>query len=925
MNTKIQISLAGHWKFALDPKGVGISEAWFSQTLPDSISLPGTTDEARIGEENLKLEILRLTRRHPYCGAAFYQKTVVIPPDWEGKKIFFRIERTKPSTLWMDDRLIGEQQSLTTPHIYDASECLTPGEHQITVRIDNANLPSIGDSHQVSDNTQTNWNGLLGDIELVAKAPCFIEDLQAYPDIPNKRVKLRLKFNTPCSGRLAVVAVAENSSVPHTIEQSYENLASGEDGVAEVWFGMGDQMQCWDEYNPALYRLAVTFTVKDGEDRRELRIGLRDFSVSDLHFQVNGRTVFLRGKHDACVFPLTGYAPMETRSWKRVFEISKSYGINHYRFHGWCPPRAAFKAADELGIYLQPELPLWESIGVSDVDPMGDVEFKGSGDETVMGSRIRFLVAEGIRILREFGNHPSFCMFALGNELSGDAEMMASIVKRFRQEDPRHLYAHGSNNFIFEPKPGPADDYWTTMMTGGHYRAGIFQPDSVGREARGSFSQLDHAHINNRYPGTQSDYDGAMEGVDLPVIGHEVGQYAVFPRFEEIKKYTGVLRAGNLEKFQVALEKAGMLDLADDFFRASGQLTVLLYREEIETALRSSKWAGFQLLDLQDFPGQGTALVGILDAFMDSKGLITPEAWREFCNDVVLLAKFERYTWTRGATLKAELRLANYSTTDYSNTPIAWTLSTQDGQLVASGKSNPLAPSAENPKPYESIEIKLDNVECPQKLELALALESTDYRTRYPLWVYDPAPDIEGLRESVHLTTALDADALKKLTEGGCVLFCPGNESVQHAIAGTFLSDFWCYTMFKHYHTPGTLGILCDPSHPALADFPTEFHSNWQWWPLLRRGCAMILDELPPTLRPIVHVIDNFERNQRLGVLFECRVGSGKLLVCSCNLMEQQNQPEARQFLASLLKYAGSEKFQPAHAVSASHLQGMFK
>lgn len=925
MNHQTRVSLAGDWNFALDPEGAGIGEAWFSRALTGSIALPGTTDEARIGEENPTMEVLRLTRRHPFCGAAFYQKTVVIPEEWQERKIFFRIERTKPSMLWIDDRLVGEQQSLTTPHLYDASAFLTPGEHRITVRVDNANLPSIGDSHQVSDNTQTNWNGLLGDIELLAKAPCFIEDLQAYPDIPNKRVKLRLKFNAPNSGRLAVVAVAENSSQSHTVEQSYDNVVSGADGVAEVWLEMGEGMQCWDEYHPALYRLSVTFTGEEGVDHRDLRIGLRDFSVRDLHFQVNGRTVFLRGKHDACVFPLTGYAPMDTPEWKRILQISKSYGINHYRFHGWCPPKAAFEAADELGIYMQPELPLWESIGVSDVDPMGDVEFKGSGDESVMAGRIRFLVAEGIRILREFGNHPSFCMFALGNELSGDVEKMASIVKRFRQDDPRHLYAHGSNNFIFEPMPGPEDDFWTTMMTGGHYRAGVFQPDSVGREARGSFSQHDHGHINNRTPGTQSDYDGAMEGIGLPVIGHEVGQYVVFPHFDEIKKYTGVLRAGNLEKFQADLEKAGMLDLADDFFRASGQLSVLLYREEIETALRSSKWAGFQLLDLQDFPGQGTALVGILDAFMDSKRLITPEAWREFCNDVVLLAKFERYTWTRGATLKADLRLANYSTADYSGHAIAWRLSTHDGNLVASGKSSALERSAANPKAYESIEITLDSVECPQKLELALSLEGTDYRTRYPLWVYDDALETKGLGVGVHVATKLDAEALKKLGAAGCVLFCPSNDSVQRSIAGTFLSDFWCYTMFKRYNPPGTLGILCDPSHPALADFPTEFHSNWQWWPLLRNGCTMILDELPAGLRPIVHVIDNFERNQRLGVLFECRVGSGKLLVCSCNLLEQQDRPEVRQFLASLLKYAGSEKFQPADEVSVSLLQGMFK
>jgi hypothetical protein len=63
-----------------------------------------------------------------------------------------------------------------------------------------------------------------------------------------------------------------------------------------------------------------------------------------------------------------------------------------------------------------------------------------------------------------------------------------------------------------------------------------------------------------------------------------------------------------------------MLDWADDFFYTSGKLSVQCYKEELEAAARTKRLAGYQILDIQDFSGQGTALVGILDAFMDNKG-----------------------------------------------------------------------------------------------------------------------------------------------------------------------------------------------------------------------------------------------------------------------------------------------------------------
>ena len=685
-------------------------------------------------------------------------------------------------------------------------------------------------------------------------------------------------------------------------------------------------MQVWDEFNPVLYRLKIVFNGKlknvSVHDSRQLVVGMRQFGTFHNQFQVNGRTIFLRGKHDACVFPLTGYAPMDVDKWVNIFRIARSYGINHYRFHTWCPPEAAFEAADIVGIYLQPELPLWENIGNKATDMKSDVE--NLREDSVSNIRIQYIIDEGLRILKEFGNHPSFCMLALGNELNGDRSVMASIVEKFRKADSRHLYAQGSNNFLWEPRLSSGDDYWTTMMTGGHYRAGNFFPDTRGHEVRGSYAVHSVGHINNLYPSTMIDYSGAISGIPVPVIGHEVGQYQVYPNFQEIEKYTGVLQARNFEIFKERLEAAGMLDQSEDFMKASGALSVLCYREEIESAMRTPGFGGFQLLDLQDFPGQGTALVGILDAFMESKGLIEPDDWRNFCNDVVPLVKMEKYVWTDAEIFKAELKLANYSNHEFLGTAMEWQLVDENKNLIQTGESYPKNGEIGNPVDYGTVRIDLGKIIGPQKLTFSLFLKGTSYQNSYPLWVYPGEIDTRA-PAGIIIAEELNTEVINKLNKGAKVLLLPGNSSVAMSVPGAFQSDFWCYPMFKKYNPPGTLGILCDPKHPALQYFPTEFHSNWQWWALLKNGCAMILDDTPKEFRPIVQVIDNFDRNHKLGVIFECRVGAGKLIVCSCNLMEQQNYPEARQLLYSLLQYMDSGNFNPEFRIQSNVLQKIIK
>ena len=893
--------LAGQWRFQLDPEERGIKERWYQSILPYKVKLPGTTDENHKGTKNEKRELGRLSRVYYYEGAAWYQRDVIIPANWKRKHITLLLERSKQTQVWVDDKSFGIQINLSTPHIYDLTSAMTPGKHTLTICVNNQiKTPKLYWGHAVYENTQTNWNGIVGRIELQATDLVWFHSVQVYPDIKRKIVKVLLNIDNEtdrvASGTIKLSTKSWNSKQKHAPKPaSIEFSARRGRTLIETNYAMGKDVLLWDEFSPNMYKLKVSLEAGAGKDSysdsKSIDFGMRDFAVKGTQFMVNGKIIFLRGKHDACVFPLTGYPPMDKSGWLRVFKIAKSYGINHYRFHTWCPPEAAFTAADQVGIYMQPESPSSSIFGSAMHD-----------EHTMM---------ESDKTLDTYGNHPSFCMFALGNEIQRGREIMAEFVKHFQEKDPRHLYAEGSNNFQRKDLSlSRVDDYWTTMQT-----------KWDGNPVRGSFSYANDkyrlGHIDTKPPSTEVDYSQAIADIPVPVIGHEVGQYQVYPNFSEIEKYTGVLRARNFEEFRKALIAKHMLDQANDFVRASGALSVICYREDIEAALRTPGFGGFQLLDLQDYPGQGTALVGILDAFMDSKGLIKPEDWRRFCSETVPLILMEKYTWSEDEIFTAEAKVAHYGPADLEMAVPLWTIKDKQGRVLDSGELPTVHIIQGGLHSLGRISTSFRNIMVPQKLTLQLQLKGTDFVNVYDIWVYPRKVDSIAQKD-VTVTREFDSKTSKLLAKGEKVLLLPEFDKLRYSVGGAFQPDFWCYPMFKRIClqrgnpvAPGTLGILCNPDHPALALFPTEFHSNWQWWHLVKNSRPIILDETPSAYRPIVQVIDNFERQHKLGLLFETTVGNGKLLVCSIDLLKLQDKPEARQLLYSLLSYMNSKDFQP--------------
>lgn len=915
-DTRSRIPLEGNWGLQLDTAGAGIAPDWLTKSCTDSLFLPGTTDMGKKGTYNTDMTLTTsLSREYVFEGKALYTKQVDIPEEWDGTSVRLVMERTKPTTIWIDGKEVGANNDISTAQQYDLSSYLFPGTHTVAILVDNGKqaVPEkvYGSSHAYSASTQTNWNGIIGDFYLESVPLCGIDDIQLYPDVAKKVVTARVTLRNPDKGVgkgiLSFYAEAWNTDKQHktpvqTIEVDWTKPEQ------EFELALGDKALLWSEFTPALYRLSVSLKTDQSVDTEQATFGLRDFKAKGRQFTMNGKVTFLRGKHDACVFPLIAHTAMDVETWRHYFQVAKQYGINHYRFHSWCPPEACFEAADIEGIYLQPELPVWGNIDIDDTELCD------------------YLLKEGRNLHRAYSNHASFVMFGLGNEMSGE-EGLAMLIQTFKKEDNRHIYSSGSNNYLGFKGKQADEDYFTTC------RVGREDDKQFNTHARASFSfadAYDGGYLNHTYPNSEMDFSSANALCDVPIISHETGQFQVYPNYEEIKKYTGVLKPRNFEIFKKRLEEAGMIDQAHDFMIASGKWSALLYRADIEMNLRTPEWGGFQLLDLQDYPGQGSAYVGILDAFMESKGLIAPEEWRHFCSEVVPLFCTEKFCWTNDEALTGEVEIANYSESDLNSKQLSWTLTDSKQQVLDKGVL-PLQVKQGELAKVGTLKPAIASVRKAEKVTLALSIDGTPYRNDYSLWIYPAADKEVAPSEDICVTDDLDAH-LKYLTEGGKVLWFPSKDKHKdQTVGGLFQTDYWNYRMFRTICenldrpvSPGTLGILTDPGHPALADFPTEFHTNWQWFPIIKQSYPMILDRLSDDYRPIVQVIDNVERNHKLGLLFEFKVGNGKLLVCMSDLKAVQDKPEARQFYRSILEYMESSAFAPSYSLSAKDLQDLF-
>jgi hypothetical protein len=461
----MEMNLAGKWT-AVFPGG---------EEYP--VVLPGTLDTNGLGDADKENLDNRFTRVHTFEGAVSFKRTIKLSdPEVKGKRVFFEVERAR--CLWL--KINGQEVpgsvngTLSTPYVFEITKYLNNEEIELEVISDNSypNLPSAGilNSSAATNETQTNWNGLLGYIRLRTEEPVFIEAMRVYPH--GGTVNVEVDINAEHSYRgdicLSCEAFAQEESLPVIVQEGGRTTS--------VFYGIKlcEKIKYWDEDEGNLYVLTAALK---GYERKNVFFGIRDFGVNENYrLTINNRVFFLRGEANCAVFPEEGHPPMTVEGWEKVLSVYASYGVNCMRFHSWCPPEAAFTAADRMGMMMQPELSHWDWANAFESD-----------------ESYKYYTEELKQVLRHLANHPSFVMLSFGNELWAEElghKRMDELLDLAHALDDTRLYANSSNAHYGQRGTDAKSDFYTSH-------------DYKELHLRGASTE-NKGHINEQYPNAKT-------------------------------------------------------------------------------------------------------------------------------------------------------------------------------------------------------------------------------------------------------------------------------------------------------------------------------------------------------------------------------------------------------------------------------------
>ncbi|MCR5323213.1 MAG: hypothetical protein K6E85_08085 [Lachnospiraceae bacterium] len=920
------ISLSGEWIFQTNKT---------SDTL-EFITLPGTIGGNGLGEkitkdtewftglynpfwyereeyksgagEDFKVPFLAQPRTY-YAGKAIYERNFEISGEEKPvarstgntddknatTKWYLLVELSKwRVSAYIDDIFVGEDESLCAPFLLGPVS-LNSGEHHIKIIVDNSMIyPYRPDSHSVSDCLEAGWNGMAGKI-------CLINEEE----------------------KAAIEAERKQYAAKHPVSVKVEGR----------------------------------------------------------NIVVNKKAEYLRGTHFGGGFHDTVYPPFDRPFWDRLMRTVREWGFNFIRFHSFCPPDAAFAAADEAGVFLQVECGMWNVFGADErekeavsqvLDPWveGMIQYDESGLESLLSGldyekagMFGVLLKETFKILKWFGHHPSFIMLSPTNEPGGEwygiLKKWVIYAKKINSElgyEGRRLFTAQSGWFYDVP---PAD------ITGTDY---IYFH-------RSAYGPIHGGMIRNRWGWRGKDYTPSLEGCKLPVLAHEMGQWCSYPDLDVINKFTGGIRGGNYEIFRENAEKNGVLKFNRDFVFASGRAQVRLLKEDFEANFRTPEIVGFEYLDLHDYAGQGTAQVGILDAFLDNKGYTAPEEFTTFNSEIVILARIDGYVYKNTDILKADIEICNFSGKELKNVRTVWKVGTYEDEgsrtaLIEDARKGTFSGSSEIRKDGDPvnglpgpdnifindiepgkntfighIETAFDGISDSTKALLLTALvneeggvESINY---WDLTIFAQTGSdqgrvtiSEGSEENVQdigrktgvyfVRTAEEAREL--LVAGKTVIFSPYLSDMDFECPPLGIRNiFWNAQMGPSWARP--LGILIDTESPVFTHFPTEKAGGWEWEDILEHARGFNFD---PKYDNIVRVVDDWNRNYPLSLIFEGRVFEGKLLFCSADLSGTfEERPAAFTLKQALVTYAASDDFNPKQKIEwedvLRHLKPLYK
>ena len=840
MSAFAEIDLAGKWQ---------VSGTNFNGVA----RLPGTLAAAGLGHRwterdfQITMDLPQseaLVQEWQYVGKAVWRRTVVLSEADCTQPLELFLERVmwKSEAFW-DGVSLGVRDSLATPHVH-ALPKLTPGSHELRIEIDNSCFYNFSrQGHSYGPNMQAIWNGVLGEVKLRRAHP--LRSARVFADVPANRtlrVEVPTDFvaneDTVSIAGLKVLSVTEGPS-PFATDRKMLSVALASDPV--VWS---------NSPNAKLYVLSLTDQTA-GFTRR-MRFAFRTWGIKGRAITLNGNPIFTRGNVENANFAKDGVPWMSKSEWMRMLRLLRDEdGVDTIRFHTWCPPRAAFDAADELGMMLQPEAGIWTDAWMSE------------GDEVGNGKPVDGFVRRELRAIADaYGDAPSFLSLSIGNELgNSNFRTMGEMIREVRKHDPRHLYYASSARDL-----SGADDFLLSHK---------IIDKGLARE--------------KLLPRTDWDYEDLYGVSKVPVVAHEIGQWPVYPIWDELlAPFTGTMRPWNLSRHRDTAAKKNALRFQREYHAASAKLNRLIYKEEVESFLRTPSCAGLQLLEVQDYTGQAEALVGWRDPFYSLKsGFKDLPPFSTVWGSVTFLARFPRFTYEVGETFRATLQVRNLKQSPIpSGTRIPYSICGRNGEVAV---EKAIAPG--ELATVGAVDIPLTDDMTQSKQELRFGTN------RWNFWVY---PREEQCAWPANVTVTGNLDEMRKALAAGRTVLYTGTS--HKSAKGQFKSVYWSARWFQVANTTSAaLGTWFDVGHPALAGFVTEDFTDWQWYSLAEGATIHALRGVPSDYRPIALSVNDFHFSDFTATIFEAFVGKGRLFVCGYDL--DAKTPEARRLRASVAQY----------------------
>ncbi|MBN1341279.1 MAG: hypothetical protein JXQ73_01290 [Phycisphaerae bacterium] len=859
------VSLDGVWQFRFSADDSGERDGWFKPetTFDKTLKVPGCWDSQGIGEPTEKV-------RHNAVGVGWHRRSFAVPKEWANRRIWLRVGAAHRSAkVWIDGERIGEHWGYPVAFSFDITGAVTPGkEHALVIAVDSRrhlDRDPLTGAFDIIDYMDVDWGGIFEPVTLYATGDVWLDDAFVLPDPAAGKAGVRVTMSR----------VEPGTADPTAIEFRVRRWTAQGVGEAVVTSGkqeVGKQAKLswdlalgdvppWTPETPNL--LVLDLVLKRGDqvlDERSIRFGQRRLEIRGADFYLNGERFYFRGYGDDWTFPVTLMPAPDVEAWRKYLLRRKEFGLIGVRHHSTMPPEAYLAAADEVGILVQPELPI------------AYAPFFNAANER--GYDLYRYVWRGY--IRQMRNHPSVFAWCMNNEMREGFALGPELYATAKLLDPTRpvIDADGAAGDLNRP----TIDYIA------------FQYDVFaipwGRH---------YAKFKMASPPTK------------PIISHETTNISVLPDPADIPKYDGIIDPFWIQQMADQVSRRGLSGYLDRMLTASRRLQASLIKLNIEACRVNPDTDGHHQWLFRDYWTQST---GIVNQFDEARAL-TPEMARQFFGQVVVLWEHDRVNFRCGQTIPLRLFLSDFR-------PKAARPRLSEMSVTLGDQSVSLqAPSSAGGRgligPWTG-EVRAPKSAAP--VALVLQARCGGVRNQWPVWVFPASSekgDVVGTSErapsdSVPMVTRwLTKTALERLAAGGRV-WVVDEKVVLPTALGRFKPAWWKGSE----KTDSGYGNMILP-HPAMEGFPHDGYGDLQMAGLLDERPTVLMDALPVQIEPIIWYLDVPWQMRRKAYLFEAKVGAGRLLVSTLNVSREQRErdPAAAWLFGRLLGYVRSDAFNP--------------